>query len=143
MKNVIDDIPLIDEKLMSLAHWISNYYFCPLGQVLAAMLPAAVKKGIGLKKEKYIFLDPDAQIDISQIRSKKQKSIIEILQEHESVDPESAILKSELLEMAGCTDSPLKIDPRQPDQGFQSGNYQRPTGCSGRPDNEIFRRDTQ
>ena len=41
---VIDKKPLVDAGLMEMARWISSYYVCSLGQVLAAMVPAAVKK---------------------------------------------------------------------------------------------------
>ncbi len=34
-------------RLVELARWISGYYVCPLGMVLAAMMPAAVKKRTG------------------------------------------------------------------------------------------------
>ncbi len=36
-------------NLVELARWMSGYYVCPLGMVLAAMLPAAVKKRTGLR----------------------------------------------------------------------------------------------
>ena len=36
-------------RLVELARWMSGYYVCPLGMVLAAMLPAAVKKRTGLR----------------------------------------------------------------------------------------------
>ena len=45
VKQVIDKAPLLDGQLIDLARWISGYYVCPLGQALAAMVPAAVKKG--------------------------------------------------------------------------------------------------
>ncbi|GAH85716.1 unnamed protein product, partial [marine sediment metagenome] len=51
---VIDKEPLLDAKLMELARWISSYYVCPLGQVLAAMVPGAVKRGAGARTEKYV-----------------------------------------------------------------------------------------
>ncbi|GIW74879.1 MAG: primosomal protein N' [Phycisphaerales bacterium] len=35
--------------LLKLGAWISDYYACPLGMTYAAMLPAAVKKGVGRK----------------------------------------------------------------------------------------------
>lgn len=34
-------------RLVDLARWMAGYYVCPLGMVLAVMLPAAVKKGTG------------------------------------------------------------------------------------------------
>lgn len=35
--------------LIGLAEWMAGYYVCPLGMVLATMLPAAVKRGVGAK----------------------------------------------------------------------------------------------
>ncbi|MCA9299126.1 MAG: DEAD/DEAH box helicase family protein, partial [Phycisphaerales bacterium] len=37
----------IPEPLIRLATWMSAYYVCPMGMVLATMVPAAVKKGVG------------------------------------------------------------------------------------------------
>lgn len=34
-------------SLIDLARWIARYYVCPLGMVLATMMPAAVKQGVG------------------------------------------------------------------------------------------------
>ena len=59
--SVIDKEPLLDAELMDLARWISGYYVCPLGQVLAAMVPAAVKKGAGVKTIQYVFLPTDSE----------------------------------------------------------------------------------
>lgn len=39
---------LLPERLVELAKWMSDYYCCPLGMVLAGMMPAAVKRGVGL-----------------------------------------------------------------------------------------------
>ena len=55
--DVIDKKPLVDAELMALARWISGYYVCPLGQVLAAIVPGAVKKGAGVKTQKYVYED--------------------------------------------------------------------------------------
>src|SRR5205085_3964810 len=38
-------------KLVELAEWMADYYICPLGMVLATMMPAAVKRGVGLRKK--------------------------------------------------------------------------------------------
>ncbi|MBL9147883.1 MAG: primosomal protein N' [Phycisphaerae bacterium] len=37
----------IPAELLSLARWISGYYCCPIGVTLTAILPAAVRKGVG------------------------------------------------------------------------------------------------
>jgi len=37
--SVLDSAPLLDEKLLNLARWISSYYLAPLGEVFRTMLP--------------------------------------------------------------------------------------------------------
>jgi len=37
----------LPHAVLELGRWISDYYACPLGVTLAAMLPAAVKRGVG------------------------------------------------------------------------------------------------
>ncbi|MFN3166888.1 MAG: primosomal protein N' [Phycisphaeraceae bacterium] len=43
-------------ELVALARWLSNYYICPLGMVFSAMLPAAVTRGTGMKKQQQVRL---------------------------------------------------------------------------------------
>ena len=40
----------LPDDLVELARWVARYYQCPLGMVFAAMLPAAVTRGVGLHK---------------------------------------------------------------------------------------------
>lgn len=50
VKNILRDTGFgLSERLVDLARWMSTYYVCPLGMVLSAMLPAAVKKRTGLR----------------------------------------------------------------------------------------------
>lgn len=43
IKKVIDEIPLLPESLIKLAFWISEFYFCSVGQAFDLMLPHKVK----------------------------------------------------------------------------------------------------
>ena len=108
VKSVIDPVPLIDDRLIALARWISEYYVCPLGQVLGAMLPAAVKKGIGIKIEKLVYLANDFQKQLEQVKSRKQKLLVSVLTEKQAFDSGSAVLLKSLLTKVGCTDAVLK-----------------------------------
>jgi len=109
ISKVIDKKPLFDEDLLTLATWISQYYICPIGQVLAAMIPAAVKKGVGTKKQAFIYLaDKDIEATKKGLRSPKQKNIINILADLNAFDEETGLEKSVLLEEANCTGAPLK-----------------------------------
>ena len=47
--------------LIELARWMAGYYCTPLGMVLATMLPAAVKRGAGLRAELWVGLPSDAK----------------------------------------------------------------------------------
>ncbi len=105
---VVDVQPLLDKPLLKLADWISDYYVCPLGQVLFAMVPAPVKKGIGIKKKKLVYLASPLQQNADSLKSKKQKQIASILSDLQCFSADSALELDSLLSDAGCTLSPVK-----------------------------------
>ncbi|MEM1329944.1 MAG: primosomal protein N' [Planctomycetota bacterium] len=49
----------LPESLLRLAEWISEYYVCPTGMALGAMLPSAVKRAIGARTIKVIEPVPE------------------------------------------------------------------------------------
>ncbi len=108
---VVDREPLVDSGLMELARWISVYYVCPLGQVLAAMVPAAVKKGAGVSTRRHLYLAIDAgQVEetVKRLRSGKQKKIVEYLNRLRAFDSQTSAQLHALLAAVGCTDVPVK-----------------------------------
>jgi len=105
---IVGEQPLVDEQLMQLARWISSYYVCPLGQTLAAMVPAAVKKGIGLRKQKVLYLADDARPGDSEPKGPRQRQIAEYLRNHRAVDRKSALNLKEVIQTIGCTEAPVK-----------------------------------
>lgn len=52
------DAPPMPAQLVELARWISAYYVCPVGMTLAAMTPAAVKRGTGTVTRAFVDLAP-------------------------------------------------------------------------------------
>jgi len=109
--SVIDKEPLLDPELMDLARWISGYYVCPLGQVLAAMVPAAVKQGAGVKTQQYVYLTKEAtevEKTINELKGSKQKLIIKHLLEQQALNPDSAMELQNLLRATDCGKEPLK-----------------------------------
>ncbi len=105
---VMDKEPLLDSALMEMARWISKYYACPLGQVLAAMVPSGVKKGAGVKTEKHVYLAEDIDVAIEHLRSKKQKQIVKFLHGRAAFDSENAVELQGILQAIGCTKAPVK-----------------------------------
>ncbi len=108
---VIDKEPLLDSELMELARWISGYYVCPLGQVLAAMVPSAVKRGAGVKTQRYVYLRAgaaDIEKTIDELRGKKQKQIVKFLDGRGASSANDAVEIRGLLEAVGCGNEPIK-----------------------------------
>lgn len=70
----------ITDDLLELARWIAGYYCTPLGMVLGAMLPGAVKKNIGMVVRKVIDLAENVPADAPK-PTKKQQQVLEVLRE--------------------------------------------------------------
>ena len=108
---LIDKKPLLDSELMELARWISSYYVCPLGQVLAAMVPSAVKRGAGAKTQKYVYLTvsaSDVEKVIYELKGKKQKQIVQFLNNGGASSATDAVELQGLLEAVSCGREPVK-----------------------------------
>jgi primosomal protein N' (replication factor Y) len=108
---VVDKEPLLSAELMELARWTSEYYVCPLGQVLAAMVPGAVKKGAGARTERCVYLTTDkhnADEVVDQLRGKRQKQIVTYLRDRDAFDAERAAELQGVLQVVGCTKDPIK-----------------------------------
>ncbi|MCA9279558.1 MAG: primosomal protein N' [Phycisphaeraceae bacterium] len=44
----------LPRDLVALAQWMSEYYICPMGMVLSTMMPAAVKKSVGVRTRQVV-----------------------------------------------------------------------------------------
>ncbi len=108
VRKIFDPIPLLNDQLMALARWIAEYYVCPLGQVLAAIVPAAVKQDAGAKTKQFFYLAAEQAEAIAAVKSKKQQAILNILQTLNAIDESKAVEKEDLLHQADCKVSPLK-----------------------------------
>jgi primosomal protein N' (replication factor Y) len=108
VKKLPDSEPLLNDQLLKLAQWISDYYVCPLGQVLAAMVPGAVKKDIGRTTEVLVYLAEQNPEILSALHGAKQKAIVSLLTTCGAVEESLALSQKELLDRAACKDAPLK-----------------------------------
>ena len=54
---ILDDDPLLDQTTMELLEWAAGYYHWPLGEVCAAALPGALRKGVpATETQQYIWV---------------------------------------------------------------------------------------
>ncbi|AQQ69675.1 Primosomal protein N' [Limihaloglobus sulfuriphilus] len=111
--DVIDDKSLFTKRMLELGIWISDYYFAPPGQTLAAMIPAAVKKGAGVAKIAVIYLlclpnQVESILSEELKRAKKQQVVFRHLVDSGAFSADKGIEKSELKKATGCSDSVIK-----------------------------------
>lgn len=78
---VIDDNPLLSPSRVKLAHWLSNYYLCPLFEAIAPMLPPGFER----KTLTLILLTSAADdYDLSSL-TPPQQQVIEIARKQDKV----------------------------------------------------------
>lgn len=58
--DVLDDAPIVNQRQLQFWQWVSKYYLCYLGEVMATALPA----GYRLQSETKILLHPDADLEM-------------------------------------------------------------------------------
>ena len=78
---VLDDEPVLDERVLELAEWASQYYHHPLGEVLSAALPKLAREGAASRAtcERW-FITPEgttALADNSLSRARRQREVLE------------------------------------------------------------------
>ncbi|RYY63441.1 MAG: primosomal protein N', partial [Chitinophagaceae bacterium] len=80
IQNILDDAPLIYQQQLELWEWVSQYYMCTEGEVMAAALPANFK----LSSETILIFNEEAGEDFSE------------LTDNEFVVAEALLLKKQL-----------------------------------------------
>jgi primosomal protein N' (replication factor Y) len=101
--------PPMPPQLVELARWISAYYVCPVGMTLAAMTPAAVKRGTGTVTRAFVDLAPgwESALAAAKRASAQQRAAVEALRATPA--GERPVELRALRERAGLgTDEPVK-----------------------------------
>ncbi|WP_019672906.1 replication restart helicase PriA [Psychrobacter lutiphocae] len=80
---VLDQDPILNEKMLALAHWLARYYHYPLGDVLSVMLPTLIRQGkpLDLLVTHWRILPQVTDADIPA-NAHKQKQQFAMLQLH-------------------------------------------------------------
>ncbi len=103
-----DERVLLAPPMLELARWMGRYYCCPLGTVIDSVIPAAVKKRIGMEYTTVISLatTPEkVQQIIEQTKAPKRRAILaRLLQVPPGGHEDLAVLATE----AGCKPATIR-----------------------------------
>ena len=73
VQSLLDERRLLDDKMLELTRWIAQYYLCPIGQVLEAILPAGVRSHAGTRLTTVLYIAEGKTVaDNSSPLTKKQ-----------------------------------------------------------------------
>ncbi|MCI9043652.1 MAG: primosomal protein N' [Muribaculaceae bacterium] len=75
---ILDDEPILRRPQKQLWQWVADYYFCAIGDVMKAALPAGLK----LESETFVELDPDWEENPAERLSASEVRVVQIL-DHE------------------------------------------------------------
>jgi len=109
IREVIDDQPLLSGSMLRLTEWMADYYLCPWGQVLDAVIPAGVRGQAGTRRVTRLTAPANALVKLTQLKlPPKQAHALRTL----AASP-NPLTMAELCRLAGCTTSPIKALERK------------------------------
>jgi primosomal protein N' (replication factor Y) len=102
---MLDRGPLLTPAMLRVTRWMADYYLCPWGHVLEAVVPAGVRHDAGGRDVTFLTAAPDASERAEQLKlSAKQAELLRLL-----TASERPLTAKELTARAGCTIAPLNL----------------------------------
>src|SRR5262245_17638244 len=103
--HVMDAEPLLSPAMLRLTRWMADYYLCPWGQVLEAVVPAGVRDRAGTRDVKLLSVATGVVEQLTQLElPPKQSEALRVLAA--SARPLTA---KQLASRAGCTLAPIQV----------------------------------
>ncbi len=100
---VLDRRPLLSAAMLRLTRWMADYYLCPWGQALDAVVPAGVRHEAGTRDVTLLAVSADVSSRLDELKlPSKQADALRVLAA--SGQPLSA---PQLAARAGCTQGPI------------------------------------
>ena len=104
IKSVVDAQPLLTPAMLRLTEWMSDYYLCPWGQVLEAVVPTGVRIQAGTRKVALLSVPAEVTARMAELKlPPRQAEILRSLAA--SAEP---VPLPDLLSRMKCTTSPIR-----------------------------------
>lgn len=101
---VADERALMTPGMLRLTEWMSEYYLCPWGQVLEAVIPAGVRVGAGTRLTQLVRLPNHVAARLAQLKlTATQRRVLTFLAGQTEPVP-----MRHVAEAAGCTTAPIQ-----------------------------------
>ena len=76
VRRIVDEEPLLTSELFSLAKWMADYYLCPLGEIVSAMIPSGRREtGSG----GFSFADDIPSSEVHDLSDEQRQAVSDIL----------------------------------------------------------------
>jgi primosomal protein N' (replication factor Y) len=103
IREVVDARNILSPAMLPLTRWIADYYLCPWGQVLEAVVPAGVRGQAGTRPATLLVLAPKAAEAIAAaVFPPKQAAVLKVL----AVSGEP-MLAADVMRLACCAQGPI------------------------------------
>ena len=92
---VLHPFPVLPPDLLKLALWMAAYYAAPLDAVIEGMIPAAVRRGVGLKRETFLSVAreiPAEELSALSARAPQQARLYAFLRQQVAPQKKSLVL---------------------------------------------------
>ena len=104
LSELLDPQPLLSPLMLRLTRWMADYYFCPWGQVLEAVIPAGVRTQAGTRTLSYLSVPTEVAAKLTKLDlPTTQAALLRAL----AASPRP-LTASELAARVGCTQGPIR-----------------------------------
>ena len=103
VKSVVDKVSLISSSILELTKWMVEYYVCPWGPILEAVVPSGVRSNAGTRQITLISVTDETRQQIDSLKlSEKQKAVLKhLVARNEPSTPKV------VADVVGCTLAPI------------------------------------
>jgi len=91
IESLVDPYPVLDKTLWKLIHWMSTYYFTPIGQVAKTVLPAQLSMKYSPQKTWVAEVLPNAESDNLLSSALAQRNVVDFLHKKKEMIPVTAL----------------------------------------------------